>query len=275
MSAQLENYTSSLTNRGLVSFWSEHAALRPPSPSVSCQSWPRNTWEKLQKRAARTGRPTPTAKPRAQSPHRSPEGRPHRRTQGANTEPQGPPHKHNTSTHKHQHAHPHTPRQREPGQEPLKGENPKKNNDVNKGETADSRRSPKTRGVLYATFRRGQNRAQRSVADGIKPATGRRGRPPRKCSPCSRRLEEGSTDPAGAVSSPSFCLSGKCRSLVRARLESLTWLLSETIPGRTDDGHHTQEPRPGDPCVEVPGAPVLRLRRGAVLLTTLVLLLGA
>ena len=98
---------------------------------------------------------------------------------------------------------------------------------------------------------------------------------PWKCSPCGRRLEEGSTDPAGAVSSPSFCLSGKCRSLVRARLESLTWLLSETIPGWTYDGHHTQEPFPSDPCAEVPGAPVLRLRRGAVLLTTLVLLLGA
>ena len=89
---------------------------------------------------------------------------------------------------------------------------------------------------------------------------------PRKCSPCSRRLEEGSTDPAGAVSSPSFCLSGKCRSLVRARLESLTWLLSGKTQGQTYDGHHTQEPRPRDPCVEVPATPVPRLHRVSVLL---------
>ena len=80
MSAQRGGHPASLTNRGLVSFWSEHAALRPPS--VSCESCPRNTWKKTNNEQPGREGPTPTAKPRAQSPHRSLEGRPHRRTQG-------------------------------------------------------------------------------------------------------------------------------------------------------------------------------------------------
>ena len=144
--------TSSLTNRGLVSFWSEHAALRP-SKCVLRELSQEHLGKKKQKRAARTGRPTPTAKPRAQSPHRSPEGRPHRRT--ANTEPQGP----RTSTTQARtntntpHPHPHTETKRtRPGT--VEGREPPKKKTI-----MSTRGKRPTRGVLYATFCRGQNRA--------------------------------------------------------------------------------------------------------------------
>ena len=141
MSAQLENYTSSLTNRGLVSFWSEHAALRPSQVCL-----------------ARVLPGTPGKSPKNEQPgpedrHRPPNRGPKARTEapkgGHTDERKGKhgaarqAHKHNTSTHKHQHAHPHThtPRQSRtrPGTVKRREPTKKKNNDVNKKETADSR----------------------------------------------------------------------------------------------------------------------------------------
>ena len=131
--------TSSLTNRGLVSFWSEHAALRPPKCVLRELS------------QEHLGKTTKNEQPGPEDRHRPPNRGPKARTEapkgGHTDERKGkhgaarPQHKHNTSTHKHQHPHPHphteTKRTR-PGTE--KGREPKKkNNDVNKGETADSR----------------------------------------------------------------------------------------------------------------------------------------
>ena len=164
MSAQLENYTSSLTNRRLVSFWSEHAALRPPKCVL--REFSQEHLGKTQKTSSQDRKTDTDSQTGART--EAPKGCHTDERKGKHGATR-PPHKQNTSTHKHQHAHPtHTPRQVEPGQEPLRGENPKKNNDVNKGETADSRSRRKLaescmpRSVAdrkVSTFRRGRNQA--------------------------------------------------------------------------------------------------------------------
>ena len=133
-SAQLENYTSSLTNRGLVSFWSEHAALRPPKcvlRELSQEHLGKPPKTSSQDRKTDTDRQTEGPKP-APKPRRAAT----QTNARANTEPQGT----RTSTtqartNTNTHTHTETKRTR-PGT--VKGREPKKNN-VNKGETADSR----------------------------------------------------------------------------------------------------------------------------------------
>ena len=81
---------------------SRHGNLMSAPKCVSCESCPRTIWKKHQKRVARTGRPTPTAKPRAQRPHWSPEGRAATQTNARTiTEPQGPSTSISTHTHTH------------------------------------------------------------------------------------------------------------------------------------------------------------------------------
>ena len=81
----------------------------PTSPCVSCESCPRNTWEKPKNEQ-------PGPEDRHRPPNRGPKARTEAPNRGHTDERKAkhgaarPPHKHNTSTHKHQHAHPHTHR---------------------------------------------------------------------------------------------------------------------------------------------------------------------
>ena len=135
---------------------SRHGNLMNAPKCVSCESCPRTIWKKHQKRVARTGRPTPTAKPRAQRPHWSPEGRAATQTNARTiTEPQGP----STSISTHTHTHTETKNQQARNRKGARTHPKKKKLWRQEGGNGRLAESPKIRRILHATFRRGRNRA--------------------------------------------------------------------------------------------------------------------
>ena len=121
---------------------------------------PRNTWEKTTKNEQPgTGRPTPTAKPRARKPAPKPRraGRTDERKgkHGSRKAPRRSTARARTNTNSHTHTHTHQDK-REPGQETVKGREP----------MTSTREKRPTRGVAEDSreyrahrFRRGRNQA--------------------------------------------------------------------------------------------------------------------